>query len=132
MSGIGAGDKGYRITLEDRSEYLFVKVEGEFDAPEISTRYWDEIAEKCSELRPSRLFVEEDLRKQIETIADVYEAAAESSTRALLGIRIAFFDTQPDHYEKNLFAELVSRNRGLNVKVFRSREQAVEWLLADE
>lgn len=132
MSRTGEGEKGYRISFEERSDYLFAKVEGKFDAPEISTRYWGEIAEKCCELKPSRLFVEEDLQEQVESIADVYEVASDISMRALSGIRIAFFDTQPDHYEKNLFAELVSRNLGLNVKVFASREAALEWLLADD
>lgn len=125
------GTKQYKINFEDRADYLYVRIEGEYDTTAISNEYWREIEAECSVRKPKRLFVEEDLRQQVESVADIYEVASEVSHRALTGIRIAFFDTQPDHYEKNIFAELVARNMGLNVRIFANREDALEWLLAE-
>jgi hypothetical protein len=123
--------KHYRITFENRPEYLYALVEGERDSYEISRQFWSEIAAECERVRPKRLLVEEDLKQQLPSIADTYQGAAERPDMGLVGIRIAFFDVHPDQHEQNQFGELVARNRGINMKVFVDRDEAVRWLLAD-
>ncbi|MEW6361128.1 MAG: hypothetical protein AB1477_03305 [Acidobacteriota bacterium] len=132
MDRMMEGDKGYRIYFEDRGDYLFVRIEGEFDSVTISNSYWREIGEKCEELKPRRLFVEEDLRQQVDSVADIYQVASEIFHRSLFGIKIAFFDTQPDHHQKNIFAELVARNMGLNVRIFDNKDAAMDWLMSEQ
>ena len=124
--------KEYRLTFDNKPEYLHALVEGERDSYEISRQFWNEIAAECERLRPARLLVEEDLKQQLPSIADTYQGAAERQDMGLAGIRIAFLDLQPDQHEQNQFGELVARNRGINMKVFRDRAEALEWLLAGD
>lgn len=123
--------KDYRLTFDNKPEYLHVLVEGEHDSYDISRRFWSEIATECERLGPSRLLVEEDLKEQLPSIADTYQGAAERQEMGLAGIRIAFLDRHPDQHEQNQFGELVARNRGINMKVFSDRAEALDWLLAD-
>ena len=123
--------KDYRLTFDNKPEYLHVLVEGEHDSYDISRRFWSEIATECERLAPSRLLVEEDLKEQLPSIADTYQGAAERQEMGLAGIRIAFLDRHPDQHEQNQFGELVARNRGINMKVFSDRAEALDWLLAD-
>ena len=119
---LGEGSKPYKITFEERPDYLYVKIEGEEDSFEISRQFWLEVAEKCAKLKPKRLFIEEDLKEKIDSAADTYRGAAERAQMGFEGVKIAFFDTQAEHHEANKFGELVARNRGINVKVFLDRE----------
>ena len=123
--------KEYRLTFDNKPEYLHALVEGEHDSYQISRRFWSEIAAECERLRPARLLVEEDLKEQLPSIADTYQGATERPDMGLAGIRIAFLDRHPDQHEQNQFGELVARNRGINMKVFSDRAAALEWLLAD-
>ena len=123
--------KEYRLSFDNKPEYLHALVEGERDSYEISRRFWSEIAEECERVRPARLLVEEDLKEQLPSIADTYQGAAERPDMGLAGIRIAFLDRHPEQHEQNQFGELVARNRGINMKVFSDREEALDWLLAD-
>lgn len=123
--------KQYRISFEDRGDYLFARVEGEKDSYEISRQFWKDIADKCAELSPKRLFIEEDIREQLPTIADTYQGASERPHMGLSNVKIAFFDTHPEQHEQNQFGELVARNRGINVRVFIDRDEALSWLLSD-
>jgi hypothetical protein len=44
--------------------------------------------------------------------------------------KIAFVDRIADQAELNSFGELVAVNRGLNVKIFKSVDEAEKWLLS--
>ena len=124
-------NKEYRLTFDNKPEYLHALVEGEQDSYQISRRFWSEIAAESERLRPTRLLVEEDLKEQLPSIADTYQGATERQDMGLAGIRIAFLDRHPEQHEQNQFGELVARNRGINMKVFSDRDEALEWLLAD-
>ncbi|MCV6003983.1 hypothetical protein OFO99_31575, partial [Escherichia coli] len=67
-----------------------------------------------------------------DSVADIYQVASEIFHRSLFGIKIAFFDTQPDHHQKNIFAELVARNMGLNVRIFDNKDAAMDWLMSEQ
>lgn len=123
--------KQYRITFDVRPGYLHAHIQGSEDSYEISRQFWQEIADECERLKPSRLLVEEDISRPIDSIADTYHGAADRPQMGLAGVKIAFFDRHPDQHEQNQFGELVARNRGIDVRVFSDLAEAESWLLAD-
>lgn len=120
----------YQITFEDRTRYLYVYVTGEHDSYEISRRYWQEVADKCSRENCSRVLIEEDIPEMV-SMAEVFKLASEIPQMGFYGIRIAFVDRYIEHHDLNQFAELVAVNRGLYGKIFNDTAEAEKWLLAD-
>ncbi len=121
----------YTIAFEEFPDHLRAVIEGESDTYEITQQYWAEVTARCRQANVKRLFIEERLKRQIPTVADTYQAAAERHEMGLTGVKIAFYDADPEQYDQNLFGELVARNRGINVKVFNDRDEALEWLLSE-
>lgn len=122
-------DKNYRITLEERPEYLYAFIQAEHDSYEISIAYWREIAAECKARKATRVMVEEDMRGNA-TVAEAYQLAAELPKMGFLGIKLAFVDTHLDQSDLNAFSELVAVNRGVNGKFFNDRAEAEAWLIS--
>lgn len=120
--------KPYRITLEHRSQYLYVYVSGEHDSYEISRRYWLEVADECAKTGYKKVLIEEDIEETV-SIPEVYQLASELPQMGFQGVRVAFFDRFAEHEDLNQFAELVATNRGLLARVFNNLEEAENWLL---
>jgi len=121
--------KPYRLTFEYRPAYLYAHVEGENDNYEISSAYWQEIADECTNKEFDRVLIIEDI---VETgsLAEIYQLCSEFSRMGYDEIKIAFIDRRSDQEEQNKFGELVAVNRGLNVKIFTDIDEAEKWLLS--
>lgn len=131
MSG-GKPDSGklYDIRFEHRTEYLYAYVSGEEDNIEISTQYWNEIAEECRQGNYKKVLVEEDITEAIASVIELYQFAAELPKYGFAGIYIAFVDRYIEQNELNKFVELVATNRGLKGRVFNDVTEAEKWLLS--
>lgn len=124
------GDE-FSVAFEHRPGYLYALVTGERDSYEISRAYWLAVSEECAKHHVTRVLVDEDLRRPIESMNEVFQGAAERVYQGLSGVKIAFVDRHPDHHEQNVFGELVASNRGLFCKVFNELKDGEAWLLSD-
>ncbi len=121
--------KLYNIEFVDRTDYLYAYVSGDKDSLDISRQYWREIADECRRTKKSKVLIVEDIKESVST-TETYQIASEISSMGFAGIKIAFIDQHIEQQELNEFGELVSTNRGLNVKLFNKVEEAEKWLLS--
>ncbi len=121
--------KLYKLEFDERTDYLYAHVLGDKDNVEISTQYWREIADECRRTKCRKVLIVEDLKESVST-TETYQIASEISSMGFAGIKIAFIDQHIEQQELNEFGELVSTNRGLNVKLFNTAEEAEKWLLS--
>lgn len=118
-------DAPYKISLEDRGNYLYALVGGESLSPEIAKMYWDEIAGKCAELNKSKLLVEKDFPKHVSA-PEMLEMGVYLG-EILAGKKIAFVDRYKNE-EVNELGKVVARNEGVIMRIFEKVEEAEVWL----
>lgn len=118
-------DAPYKISLEDRGNYLYALVGGESLTPEIAKMYWDEIAGKCAELNKSKLLVEKDFPKHVSA-PEMLEMGVYLG-EILAGKKIAFVDRYKNE-EVNELGKVVARNEGVILRIFENVEDAEVWL----
>lgn len=121
--------KLYNLEFEERTDYLYAYVSGDKDNIEISTQYWREIADECRRTKCRKVLIVEDLKESVST-TETYQIASEIPHMGFFGIKVAFVDQYIEQHAVNEFGGLVSTNRGLNVKLFNSIEEAEKWLLS--
>lgn len=118
----------YKLTIIQKPTYLHAIVTG-LNSRENVTRYLEEILHECTVRGCYRLLIEERLEGPRLSTMDVFQIAAEGTTRAGGNFEaIAYVDINAqDGLMK--FAETVAANRFLPVKVFSSVSDAEKWLL---
>ena len=108
----------YQLKIDEASGYLHVLVSGA-NSGEVVRRYLHEVAEICGARRCSALLLEENLTGPAMNLAEIYSV-----------VKVAFVDSNSEHPIMNMrFAETVARNRGVNVRAFRTVPEARAWLL---
>ena len=122
--------KPYRLSFEQRPQYLYAYVTGEEDSYEISKQYWREIADECKKLGVKKVLIEEDIAENV-SMSDMYQFASEIPQLGFFGIRVAFVDRQEQQQQLNQFGETVATNRGLFSRVFSNADEAEKWLLSE-
>jgi hypothetical protein len=121
--------KLYNLEFEERTDYLYAFVSGDKDSVEICTQYWREIADECRRTKCSKVLIVEDIKESVST-TEMYQIASEIPDMDFSGIKIAFVDQYIEQHAVNEFGGLVATNRGLNVKLFNTAEEAEKWLLS--
>jgi hypothetical protein len=121
--GTAAGRaRDYSLYFEHRPEYLYVHVDADKVSYETTRRYWDEIVEMQNRRRYSRILVDNDVANELP-VQDIYSVVADLASEDLAGVQ---FVIHPRRYEPDAceFEELVGTNRGLNMKVCDSLDEA--------
>ena len=120
------------VTLLAENGYLHAKVRG-LNTAENVTAYLAQVREACVERGCKAVLIEENLDGPGLPLVKVFEVASKGSENAWrLSLKIAFVDVNPKHDPDTLrFAETVAVNRGVNLKVFASVEQARRWLVSE-
>jgi hypothetical protein len=116
----------------------FLPREGYFEArhrgtysPEPYKEFVEGCFRSCRDHRRDRLFVDiSGLRNFNPTATQRFEIGALSSKLGMGLARVAIFGTV-EQIEAQ-FGSLVARNRGLNVRAFSNRDDALGWLLEAE
>lgn len=121
--------KLYNLEFEERTDYLYAYVSGDKDSVEICTQYWREIADECRRTKCRKVLIVEDIKESVST-TEMYQIASEIPDMDFSGIKIAFVDQYIEQHAVNEFGGLVATNRGLNVKLFNTAEEAEKWLLS--
>jgi hypothetical protein len=117
----------YDLQYEVQEQHIHFVVRGE-DSMQTSIEYWKEIAETCLKHNILRALVEEHLQNQIP-IGEIPAVVASFKENQLYKIKIAFVDSETTHKIGNEFAQWMAANAGVISGVFRSQEEALEWLL---
>ncbi|HUJ45425.1 MAG TPA: hypothetical protein VLW52_17655 [Opitutaceae bacterium] len=120
----------YKLTISPKPTYLHAIVTG-LNNPETVKRYLEGIRRACTARRCFRVLVEERLEGPRLGTMDVFQIAAEESSRAQGFFEaVAYVDVNAEG-DLMKFAETVAVNRGIPVTVFPSVREAEEWLLGN-
>ncbi|HEX4332799.1 MAG TPA: hypothetical protein VH040_11720 [Usitatibacter sp.] len=116
----------YRMELAVHESFLQATVFGEH-TPENAMRFLREVYEACLANRKDSVLL--DMRLDGPTIgtANIFGVVQERSGEGRGLRRIAYVDAAREP-EKAKFAETVARNRGVNVRLFATVEDAKKWL----
>lgn len=121
----------YELTIDQKPTYLHAIVTGR-NTKENVARYLEEVLRECTVRNCFRVLIEERLEGRRFRALDVFEIAAQGSSRAL-GVMeaIAYVDINAEG-DLMQFAETVAANRALPVTVFPTVADAEKWLLDED
>jgi len=117
----------YVTTYENRSDYLFVLIEGTESYAD-AVKFWNDLAEYATGEGHHKILVVDKVEGTLSDTDHFYLSLVVAEL--FRGRKIAFVDPKEATYEKNKFGETVVVNRGVVAAVFRSEEEAKTWLLS--
>lgn len=117
----------FQLAIAEKPGYLHFSVAGP-NTFENVMGYMQAIGRECEARQCFRVLIEENLTgRRLETW-DVYQIAAEGSSKSIVRFEaIAYVDLNV-HGELMKFAETVVNNRGLPMTVFPTIAEAESWL----
>lgn len=118
----------YELDFIDRGDYLYARVKGEQDSPEITMAYWREIARECGRRGTTRLLVYDDLQGQPATPQDFARLTEDLRGSRMERVRIAFHEPVSANLRVVEHGELAFREAGFTLRVFGSEREAELWL----
>jgi len=119
--------KPYTINFEDHLTYLYALVHSDKYGYEILAQFLREIADECKKRKFKQVLIEENI-SATTSITDVFRIASELSQFGFSRIRMAYVDRFSEQKDINEFGRMVAVNRGVNVAVFDSVDEADKWL----
>ena len=118
----------YKLTVSEKPTYLHIRVMGQ-NSPQTVRAYLAEIHALCVQGNYSAILIEEDLQGPGLRLMEIFDIASKSSEWAWSPRRVAYVDVNKEHSSSDMkFAETVARNRGRDIRLFESVEDAEEWL----
>jgi len=126
-----AGMDRYRITIEQRPQYLHVTVVGD-NTVETIARYMTDTREACMRLGVFKVLMVVHLDGPGVSMLDLYKVVVAASDEAVgTGIRAAYVELNAIRSDENMrMAENVAHTRGIPVRTFSDVETAEAWLLS--
>ena len=122
----------YDLAIESRGSYLHAKATGDHTA-ENARRFLAEVYEATVQKKCRSVLLELDLMGPSLPMVEIYDVIAEGSKRGQMLERIAYVDASAERDPARIrFAENVAMNRGVNVRLFRTVEEAERWLCAGD
>jgi len=120
--------KSYNLTVTEKPGYVHAVASGP-NTVDNMTAYLEELLGECIAQGHRRVLIEERLVGQRVRMTDVFELASVMSDRVHgLFDAIAFVDVNAIDNLNLKFGEDVVVNRGLRAKMFRTVEEAENWL----
>ena len=117
----------FDLRFEQRDKYLYVSVTGPEDSLEVSRAYCERAKSRAEELGVKTLLFEEDFPNQISTL-DMFDMARFVARLFPTPFKVAYVDRQASDMDLNEFGGIAATNRGCNIRVFHSFEDAERWL----
>ncbi len=117
----------YQLTIEEQPSYLYAKVSGT-NSPENAVRFLEETYAACIERGYSAVLLEMNLSGPSLNLGSIFEVIVQRSTDGAKLRKIAYVDASTSDPEKARFAEMVAKNRGVNVRLFQSLSDAKRWI----
>ena len=122
-------EKDYSIEMDQRDEYLYVLVGGKKLTASISVDYWNEIAEKCDEIKCRKILIEKNFEESVS--AEEMLRMADHLGTLLPNHLVAFVDRY-GHHDINELGKRLARNRLVMMQTFDGIEEAERWLHANQ
>jgi hypothetical protein len=119
------------LRIEEKEGYLHAIVMGEYSPENIFT-YLMQIHVACIEHDCPFVLLEENLKGPSLDLKTIFEIVSRSSEYAEKAVkRIAYVDTNPEHDRAKMeYAGNVAVGLGIDVRIFRTVEEARQWLVA--
>ena len=124
-------DIPYTIVFEDSPKYLYALVHGDKYGYDVLAHFLKEIADECRKRNFDRVLIEENISATTSE-EDVFRIASELPQLGFADIRLAYIDRFTEQGDLNEFGREVAEDRGVNVRLFSSFEEADKWLSADD
>ncbi len=118
----------YTITREPRGTFLHLLLEGEESYAD-AIQFWKDLDQSSKKEGFTRFLIVDRTQGRLDTTQH-YEISVLVST-LFNGRTIAYVDPKVETFESNRFGELVIRNRGGVVALFRTEAEAEAWLTLD-
>lgn len=116
-----------QLQIEEKPDYLEARFTGA-GAAEETWRQFDEIAERCKRANKNKLLLDFTEASGEVSLADRYFLGDKAQILSRRRLKVATVATRRQ-IDPQKFAELVARNRGVDLRAFTNVEDAEEWLL---
>jgi len=118
----------YHLSIEEHPAYVHARATGDM-TPENALRFLVEANGACTARGKRRLLLEFAFTGPSLNGGSIYDIVSARSSHAAVFERIAYVDVSGErNSEHKRFAETIARNRGVNVRLFPSLEEARQWL----
>ena len=122
----------YHITIEQHPTYLHAIATGDTTRANLH-RFLLEAYQAALARQRQSLLLELRFSGRSLDLGSIYSVISERSLDGATLARIAYVDASPEHaVEVAEFAELAAQNRGVNVRLFCTVDDAKRWLEGDE
>src|SRR5262245_9201179 len=116
-------------TFDDEKRFVLVRFTGVWAIPEDSP-VTKRVLDECLARNQDLLLVDfSGVENKKLTLAERFRLGA-SALKFAGNLRKLAVLARPDLLDQQRFAEMVARNRGINIRVFTSMDEAASWLLA--
>ncbi len=119
-----------KVKITQRSKYVLVEAEGEPLSPDEIKSTLSQALKIAIKFSLNLMIAREEFVKQSASTVDFYyyaELIAESEFMK----KLALVFPKDMHYDNLGFFETTSRNRGINFRLFSSKDDALEWISSD-
>ena len=118
----------YHLSIEEHPAYVHARATGDM-TPENALRFLVESNGACTARGKRRLLLEFGFTGPSLNGGSIYDIVSARSSHGAVFERIAYVDVSSErNSEHKRFAETIARNRGVNVRLFPSLEEARQWL----
>ncbi len=121
----------YTVDFEETSGFTLVTVRGRREVGhelEDAKVYWAKIALYCREHQPKRVLVSVELTGEIPKIVS-YQLGLEAEALGFKpNLKLAIVDPNEQARKSHELGALTASNRGYDIEVFASQEEAKNWL----
>jgi hypothetical protein len=117
----------YKLSFEERSGYLYARVEAKQTSTATSKAYLAEVRAECNAHRSTRLMIDRRI-PHVMSVIGFYNVFG-NSVETFRGIKVAWLNPYPENQEMLEFAMTAANNRGARYALFRDEREAEEWLL---
>ena len=121
----------YSVKIQIKADHLLVQIEGNRVPGKIATHMinaWQQVAEECHITGIHKVLAIINLTGRVN-IQEGYAISSDPSKfKWERYFKLAAVDLNEDSYRDNLFTEVVARDRGYQVKVCKSLNEAKSWL----
>ena len=121
------GEMAYAVELVKDAKYVSVVLTGEVTRNDVENAR-DEANLTLTANGWNRLLVDVTRGNRKLSVAEDFEFTSEHQSSFPAGVRMALV-VRPDELEYFRFIENVAQNRGVNMKLFLDKIQALNWLL---
>lgn len=120
------GEMAYTVELVKDAKYVSVVLTGKVTRNDVENAR-DEANLALTANGWNRLLVDVTRGNRKLSVAEDFEFTSEHQSSFPVGVRMALV-VRPDELEYFRFTENVAQNRGVNMKLFRDKIQALNWL----